>query len=53
MVDALVILLLPALFPSALGGNIVWFTFGIYEAVVLAVSVVLLRRSEQNGIVYE
>lgn len=37
-----VILLLPRLF----GADIVWFTFGIYEAVVLLVAALLLRRSE-------
>lgn len=53
VVSTLVILLLPALFPNALGGNIIWFTFGIYEAIVLAVAVVLLKHSERNGIVYK
>ncbi len=49
VVNSIVILLLPAMF----GGSIIWFTFGIYEGLVLVVSVVLLRNSEKNGIVYQ
>lgn len=47
-VNSAVILLLPAIF----GSPIIWFTFGIYEALVLVVSVILLKHSERNGIVY-
>lgn len=43
-----VILLLPRLF----GADIVWFTFGIYEAIVAVIAVALLRHSERNGIVF-
>lgn len=53
VVNSVVILALPALLPNALGGNIVWFTFGIYEAIVLVVAVALLKHSERNRIVYE
>ncbi len=40
------------LLPFILGSGIVWFTFGIYEAVVLTVSLFLLKSSEKNGIVF-
>lgn len=39
-----VVLLLPAIF----GGDIVWFTFGIYEAIVLVAAVILLKTSEKR-----
>ena len=37
---------------ALLGSGIVWYTFGISEAVVLVIGVVLLKHSERNGIVY-
>ena len=43
-----VILLLPELF----GADAVWHTFGVYESMVLAAAVILLRRSEKNGVVF-
>ena len=43
------ILLLPRLLGSS---GMIWFTFGIAEALVLIVAVILLRQSEKNGIVY-
>ena len=46
VVDTLVILLLPTLF----GPRIIWYTFGIYEGLVLIVAWILLKRSERNGI---
>lgn len=49
VVNMVVILGLPVL----LGGGIVWYTFGIYESVVLVLAVVLLKHSERNGIVYQ
>ena len=42
----LLILLLPTLF----GPRIIWYTFGIYEGLVLIVAWILLKRSERNGI---
>lgn len=48
LVNTVIILSLPQIF----GGAIVWHTFGIYEAIVLAVAVILLKHSERNGIVY-
>ncbi len=33
-------------------GSIVWYTFGISEAVVLVIGIVLLKHSERKGIVY-
>ncbi|MCM1430733.1 MAG: hypothetical protein NC125_04885 [Muribaculaceae bacterium] len=49
MVSAAVILLVPAVF----GADSVWLTFGIYELVVAVISVVLLKVSERNGIVFK
>ena len=46
--NTLVILLLPRI----LGGDVIWHTFGIAEAVVLLISVILLKRSERSGIVF-
>lgn len=48
VVSTAAILLLPAIF----GANIVWFTFGIYEALVLMIAAALLKYSERNGIVF-
>lgn len=49
VVNIVIILGLPVL----LGSGIVWYTFGIYEAVVLVLAVALLKSSEKNGIVYQ
>lgn len=49
VVSSAVILLLPKLF----GADIIWFTFLIYEAIVLVVAIILLRNSERNGIVFK
>lgn len=49
IVNSAVILGLPAL----LGSGIVWYTFGIYESIVLALAIGLLKYSERNGIVYQ
>lgn len=49
VVNTLVILLLPRL----LGGDIIWHTFGIAEAIVMAISIWLLRRSERGGIAFQ
>ena len=38
--------------PALLGGGIVWYTFGIYEAIMLVPAAILLKYSERNGIVY-
>lgn len=48
VMNTLVITLLPMLF----GGAVVWHTFGIYEALVLALAVALKRVSERRGILY-
>lgn len=45
----LITLALPAIF----GGNIIWFTFGIYEALSFVFAVVLLKVSERNGIAFK
>lgn len=45
----LIILLLPFLF----GSEIVWFTFGIYEALSFVLSVILWKVSERKGIIYK
>lgn len=49
IVSTAVILLLPHIF----GEGIIWFSMLIYEMIVLVVAVVLLRRSEQNGIQFK
>ncbi len=48
-INVVVILALPVIF----GSGIIWFAFGIYEALVLISAVYLLKRSERNGIVFE
>jgi Na+-driven multidrug efflux pump len=49
VVNASVILLLPGVF----GKDIIWFSFGIYEILVLFVAYYLLKKSETNGIIFE
>lgn len=49
IVSSSVILLLPKVF----GANVIWFTFLIYEAIVLIVAIVLLKHSERNGIEFK
>lgn len=44
----LITLLLPALF----GGTIIWYTFGIYESISLALAFVLLKSSERKRIIF-
>ena len=44
IVNTLVIRTLPAVF----GSGIIWFTFGIYEAIVLVIAVVLVRQAERR-----
>ena len=39
--------------PSICGANVIWFTFGIYEAIVLLIAFGLLKHSERNGIVFK
>ena len=48
VVNTIVILLLPRI----LGGDVIWHTFGIAEAVVLLISLWLLKRSKRSGIVF-
>lgn len=48
VVNTAAILILPAIF----GSGIVWYTFFIYETIVLVIAAILLRHSERNGIVY-
>lgn len=38
--------------PKLLGQAVVWHTFGIYEALVLVIAVLLKKHSERNGIRY-
>lgn len=40
-------------FPAMFGGNIIWFTFGIYEALSFVLAVIVLKISERNGIVFK
>lgn len=46
--NSAVIILVPMIFGSA----IVWHTFGIYEALVLVLGIVLKKVSEKKGVVY-
>ena len=43
------IIILPMIF----GNGIIWSTFGIYEIMVMIAAIILIRRSERNGIVYK
>lgn len=45
--NSILILLLPQIF----GNGIIWFTFCIYEIVVLIVAVILLKHSEKDGVI--
>ncbi|MBR2696001.1 MAG: MATE family efflux transporter [Parasporobacterium sp.] len=47
VVNVLVVLLLPRIFPP----QIIWFTFGIYEAIVLVIAVILMQTSDKKGVV--
>lgn len=38
---------------ALVGSSIVWYTFGISEAVVLVIAFVLLKQSERKGIIYK
>lgn len=46
--DLAAIILLPVFFAP----DVIWHSFGIYELMVLLVAVILLRRSEKNGVVF-
>jgi putative MATE family efflux protein len=46
--NTLAITLLPRIF----GGGAIWFAFGIYEFLVFLTAVILLKKSEKNGIVW-
>ena len=37
------------IFPMIFGSSDIWFTFGIYEAIILVISMLLLIRAEKNG----
>ena len=41
------------LMPMVFGAEAVWHTFGIYELLVLAAAVILLKSSEKNGVVFK
>lgn len=43
-VNVLVVLLLPRIFSP----QIIWYTFGIYEAIVLVIAVILMQRSDRK-----
>lgn len=49
VVNSSIILILPKI----IGADIIWFCFGIYEAIVLVIAVILLKHSERNGIVFK
>lgn len=48
LLDSVIIFAVPAVF----GGNAVWLTMGIYEALALLLGVVLVRTSERGGITF-
>lgn len=48
VISSAVILTFPALF----GPGVIWYTFGIYEAIVLVLAAAIWRYSERNGIVF-
>lgn len=50
VVNSSVILILPKIIGADI---IIWFCFGIYEAIVLVIAVILLKHSERNGIVFK
>lgn len=37
--------------PNILGANAVWFTFGVYEVIILVIAFGLLKHSEKNRII--
>lgn len=45
----LITLVLPLIF----GGEMAWYTFGIYEALSFVLAFFLLKVSERNGIIYK
>lgn len=45
--------LITLVFPMIFGKNIIWFTFGIYEALSLILSITLLKISERKGIEFK
>lgn len=49
IVNAGVILVLPKIF----GADIIWFIFGIYEAIILVIAVAQLKYSERDGITFK
>ncbi len=49
VVSVLVILILPRIF----GAGMIWYTFGICEAIVLVIAFGLLKRSERGGIAFK
>ena len=48
LLDSVIIFAVPAF----CGGNAVWLTMGIYEALTLLLGVVLVRTSELGGITF-
>ena len=48
LLDSVIIFAVPAVF----GGNAVWLTMGIYEALALLLGVLLVRTSERGGITF-
>ena len=49
VVNATVIMLLPEIF----GVGVIWLSLLIYEAIVLAIAIILIKNSERNGIVFK
>lgn len=49
IINSAVILILPHIF----GNGAIWFSLLVYEAIVLVIASILLRRSERNGIQFQ
>ena len=49
IINSAVILILPHMF----GNGAIWFSLLVYEAIVLVIAAILLRRSERNGIQFQ
>ena len=47
VVNVVAVLLLPRIFPP----QIIWFSFGLYEAIVLVIAVILMQASDRKGVI--
>ena len=47
VINAIVIFLLPELF----GPGVIWYTFPVYEAILLVIAIRITRKADQNGVI--